>query len=606
MTPHSRTAPGAPAAIAPWLVWAWLLLLVVNLLIGNAWTTVWDQDEAAYAGFASDMVTSNHWVVPQFPYTQAHRKTPLTFWLIAGSFKLLGVSEFALRLPSVLATLGTIASVWFGGRFIVGRTTAQLAAILLGSSLFVVNLGKLALTDNVLLLCETIAALALLRGCMRPSWKATLTLWIAVAAGLLAKGPPILILVGGMFVFLFIVCPRRWNLIHLHPWFGVPLALVPLAIWIQLAWAEDQRYVLFLGYWYVLRRIGGATLGQSGPPGTHFVCFFIFLLPWSAYLLSALGDAWRGVRKRRAAHVLLAGWLFGGWMVWELLASKLPTYALGAYPALALLIARQVRANLAGRLIWTVHRSLRAGYCILVGVSVALSAAAIGLSAQLGVGWLRFLAVVPAGLMLFLSIRALLLQRRGDALPAFRSLLLGFLAANIAIWLTIVPAIDVARSVNWRAAQEIARRCPPGTTVAVAAGLSSPSFPFYVRQAGLGFRDLSRSEEPRERLNLDLSPLLRLRFREIERQVRSQTPPALTEDEKSAARLEGISSILATGEPAALVLDDGQYSALKGRFAGAEVLRPEGWLSDRFKKVRYTIVIVPAAAQRAADPAPKR
>ena len=61
------------------LVLGFLVLAAANLLIGNATTAVWDQDEAAYAGFARSMAVDGHWVVPEFPCSQAHRKVPLTF-----------------------------------------------------------------------------------------------------------------------------------------------------------------------------------------------------------------------------------------------------------------------------------------------------------------------------------------------------------------------------------------------------------------------------------------------------------------------------------------------------------------------------------------------
>ena len=463
------------------------------------------------------------------------------------------------------------------------------------SPLFLLNLGKLALTDAVLLLFQTIAALALLRGAVRPSWQATVVLWTAVAAGLLAKGPPILILVGGMFVFLLVFHRRRRNLVHLHPGCGLPLALVPLAVWIGLAWQQDQRYVLFMGYWYILRRAGGTTFGQSGPPGTYFLLLFGCLLPWTGYLLTALTETWRRLHKRRLAFVLLASWLFGGWILWEIVPSKLPTYTLGAFPALLLLLARQVRLNVAGRISWASHATLRAGFHVLIGVCVALAVAVLAAGVWLGAPWAKALAIVPAAVIVALGVLAWRYQRRGLPNAALQTLLFGALVGNGLVWLIVVPGLEPLRSATRQVAAAVAQQCVPGTTVVAAKSASTSSLPFYAQQAGLGFRDVLQEDQPRQRVEVDWSLLWELKTRELVRQVKAQNPDPLSDEEARRLRLERVAELYRSGQPLAFVLDEEQYVALADTLAGARVLRIKGWLSDRFVETTYVIVLAPAA-----------
>jgi 4-amino-4-deoxy-L-arabinose transferase-like glycosyltransferase len=578
---------------------AFLVLVGANLLIGNASSSVWDQDEAAYAGFARHMLVRGDWVAPEFPYSQPHRKVPLSLWMIAASYAVLGVNEFALRLPSLVAMVATIACVWYGARFLVGRDTAKLAAVVLGSSPFVLALGKIALTDGVLLTFQTIAALALLRGVVRPSWKATVVLWLAVAGGLLVKGPPILILVGGMFLFLLVFHRRRRNLVHLHPWFGLPLALVPLAVWVFFAWQEDQRYVLFLGYWYILRRAGGSVFGQSGPPGAYFLVFFLGLVPWTAYVWPAMTEAWRGLRRRRLALVLLGSWLFGGWILWELLPSKLPTYTLGAYPALALLIARQVRRNEAGAMLWGRSLGLRIGSYGLVGISLGLAAGFLACAAWLGTVWCQWFAVLPATAIAATAVLAIRFQRRAKPRAAIATLFLGALAANLLAWGVLVPGTEARRSTTRQIARTIADQCRPDSTVVVAKPMSSPSLPFYVEQAALRFRDvLQPGDECRPRLNVDWSLLWKLRLKELVRQVKSQNPPPLTEDEDGRLRLQRVGELYRSGHPFVFVLDPEQFAALGDPPAGSRVTRIEAWQQYRIARTTYVLVMTPAALRQ--------
>jgi len=585
------------------LVAAVLILLAANLLVGNAKTALWDQDEAAYAGFARNMLVNHNWVVPTHPYSQPHRKPPLFFWMLAGSYALFGINEFAARLPSVLAVVATGLAVWRGGRFLLGAHTASLAAIVLVSMLFVLNLGKIALTDAVLLFFQTLAALALLRAAVRPALQDTLILWSAVAAGVLIKGPPILILIGGMFLFLLIFHPRRRNLLHLHPWFGLPLALVPLTIWLRFAWQADPRYVLFLGYWYILRRAGGTTFGQAGPPGTYLALFFFLWLPWTGYLLAALRDAWHGLRCRRLPFLLLGAWLFGGWIVWELPLSKLPTYPLAAFPALAFLIARQVRPDLAGRARWNTDKSLRIGFRLLVMICLVTAGALLGLALWRGQSWAKALAFLPAAAIVVTGWLATRQQQRAQPAAAVRSLMLGGLVANLLVWLIVIPGFESQRAVSRRIAQTLASHCRPGSTVVGVRRLAVPSLPFYVEQSGLRFEEILPPALPQTPLVVDWSLLGRLRFAALVRQVKAQLPPSRSETEDRTARLARVAELCRTDAPCAFVMDEGQLDALHEVLRDAAVLRIRGWIPDRLAETTYVLAIRPAAQLSATAPA---
>lgn len=582
-----------------------VLLLAASLLIGNATTALWDQDEAAYAGFARRMLLGEgSWVVPEYPYSQPHRKPPMAFWLMAGSYAALGINEFAARLPSTLSVAGSAACLWFFGGFLVGRRTARLAAIVLASSLFVLNMGKIALTDGVLLACQTVAALALLRGAVRPSWGAFVVLWSAVAVGVLVKGPPILILVGGMFLFLLVFHRRRRNLVHLHPWLGLPLALLPTIIWLSLAWQEDQRYVLFLGYWYIARRVGGSVFGQVGLPGTHLLIMFVALLPWTAYLPAALRDVARGLWKRRLAAVLLASWLFGGWVLWEIPASKLPTYALGAYPALALLIARVITQYTRRPPTWERDRLLRFGFSAQIVAAVLAAAALTAMGFWVAEPWAKLLGVAPAAVLLIVVVAALRIARRRSQDDVAFLLASGGLIAHLLFWATIVPGMDSLRGAPRALAHLVASRSPSGTTVVVGRRMLSPSLPFYVEQAGLRFDDVLAEREPRPRVVADWSLLWRGQIRELVRQVEAQNPPRLPRAEEDALRLARVRAALGRPAPTALVLDQVQHESLAAELAGRTVVAVRAWLIDKLEFTTYVVVL--PAGPRVRIGGPKR
>lgn len=575
--------------------WAGLCLVVIvvaAVFVGNASTTLWDQDEAAYAGFARKMLRTGNWVVPDFPYSQPHRKPPLQFWAMAASYAVFGVNEFAARVPSALALLGAAGCLAWGTRWLTGRDAGRLAAIILATSVFPLTIAKIALTDSLLMFFQTVAALAMLRGMTTPNWRSTTLLWVAVAGGLLVKGPPIIILVGTMFVVLLILHPRRWNLVHLHPWFGLPLACVPFAVWLGAAWQADQRFVLFLAYWYVVRRVGGSVYGQIGIPGTYFVLMFACLAPWTPAFLPALGDVWKGLRRRRHFAVCMIAWLAGAWLVWEIPLSKLPTYALGAYPALALLIGRWLVRR--GGAPWGTRPIVRLGLRIQLAVAIGIGAAVLAMAWMLGGPWIKCLGAAP-GLILVIAVWQAMRHAPTSTARSVRWLFSGAMIAHGLVWLVVVPGIEPLRGATARIAHTIAERARAGSTVLVACPVLSPSLPFYVLQRGLNYADALDATRERPPPDVDWSILWRDGVGGLKRSLDAQQPRKLTSAEEAALRLEQCRAAIASHDAVVLVLSEAQRDALGDALAGAQITDVPALVLSKFQRTRYVIAVLPGA-----------
>lgn len=340
-----------------------LFVLVVYLFWGNHSPLV-DQDEAAYAGFAKTMLTSSDYLQMEFPYSEPHKKPPLHFWITSMFFQIFGTNEFVLRLFPALCILGTslltyhLASVMFNSR------TALYAFSILSFSLYFPLNGKIALVDSLLVFFGMIGFVSLHHFLRTEKTVYAFLFWMSVSLGVLVKGPPILIFLGGTcFVLLFFtkIRPILWKL---HPWFGLPLALSPILIWGTLSWQKDGGILIqWMIDWYILRRVTNPVFGQSGPPGTYFVLFVLTLFPWTRVYLSFLKEIfWRLISHLHAKEIkdsvfssfrngillplsprsyLMVGLIFS-WIFYEFLSSKLPSYPLSAYPILSILLAEQL------------------------------------------------------------------------------------------------------------------------------------------------------------------------------------------------------------------------------------------------------------------------
>ncbi|WP_072622195.1 ArnT family glycosyltransferase [Spirulina major] len=452
----------------------WLLVMAV-LIMGIATNTIalWDQDEAAYLGFAQRMLETGQWWIPEFLWSEVHRKPPLQFWVMAGSLAGLGGTVWAARLPSWVAVGLTGWVLWRWGRGVWGEAIAQRAALILLTSWILPNLGRLALTDALLVLWETVAMLAMVRGVRSPHGSWPLWLWGAMALGVLTKGPPILILVGGSGLFWWFLGTGsdRQGLRQLHPEFGLPLALVPFGVWGWMTWRLDGGALLrWLGDWYVLRRVGGEVVfGQWGPPGYFLGVFAIAFLPWLPWFGAALGPAMR--RWRSPTQLPLTAWIVAGWLLYELIPSKLPSYALGAYPAIAILIAqtslappgaqrmkRWFQVGFGGAILFTLG---------LLGTLMIVPAIAV---LPLAIGWM-------AG-----AVGVYRLSQSGQGSRAFTLATVNAVVFLLILWGIALPSLEPDRSGSVQIAQAIAAHTAPDTVVLLGDRFDLPSIPAYLHQ----------------------------------------------------------------------------------------------------------------------------
>ena len=108
MSARLRFLAYAGAAVGLWLYLGGLTRLPLQR--GN---------EPMYAAPPIWMLETGDYLVPHYEGGPFLQKPPLTWWILAASYKLLGVSVFAARLPSAIAALATVLLV---GRWVKRRS----------------------------------------------------------------------------------------------------------------------------------------------------------------------------------------------------------------------------------------------------------------------------------------------------------------------------------------------------------------------------------------------------------------------------------------------------------------------------------------------------
>src|SRR5437660_12299132 len=136
-----------------------LLLALCALLffLGLGTLGLTDRDEGSNAEAAREMVASGDWLTPTLNGSPRFAKPILIYWLISGSCLAFGASEFTARLPSALfGTLLVLMQYAFASR-IFGPTVGLRAALMLLLNFEVLAIGRMVLTDMVLVFFTTLS-----------------------------------------------------------------------------------------------------------------------------------------------------------------------------------------------------------------------------------------------------------------------------------------------------------------------------------------------------------------------------------------------------------------------------------------------------------------
>ncbi len=318
--------------------------------------TLWDNSETAYGEVAREILLYNQPIVMHLNGAPWFVQPPLYFWIAAAFAHVFGVVPFALRLPSALATIATAGVVGYAVTRVATMRAAILSAVILSTTLMFAIVGRLAIMDALLDLAVAVAILAFYAA-LRPRddrvFGAPWTVgWVAMALGILAKGPIALVatvLVIGVWLFWErlrdaggLRAPTALNWIV-----GLGLfALISVPWFVALAHVAGPDTVRELVGHYSVGRYLGTIENQTGPLWYYFPVIILGFFPWFAFLPPAL---WRLVRSATSSGEampvrpefsrLLLVWAIVPLVFFSFAETKLPNYIALEFPALAIGVA---------------------------------------------------------------------------------------------------------------------------------------------------------------------------------------------------------------------------------------------------------------------------
>jgi 4-amino-4-deoxy-L-arabinose transferase-like glycosyltransferase len=361
-----------------------------------------DRDEARFAQATKQMLESGQYVDIRFQDEVRYKKPVGIYWLQAAAVKageVLGVPQartkiWLYRLPSLIGATGAVLLTYWSGLAFVSRRTAVLAALMMASSILLGVEARLAKTDAMLLLTCTAAMGAMARIYLMsrrapetdPGWRLPAIFWTAVAAGVLLKGPLILLFAGLAAVTLAIADrSARW-IWRLRPFAGIAWMLLLVLPWFIAIVAKSGGAFLADSVGEdMLSKVFGGQESHGAPPGLYFVLFWVTFWPGSVLAGAAAPRIWQA-RQEPGARFLLA-WTLPAWLVFEAVITKLPHYVLPLYPAIAILIAGILEGGGLVTKRWLLH-GIAAWFVFPVGIAIGLVLLFIIVGHELGfIAW---------------------------------------------------------------------------------------------------------------------------------------------------------------------------------------------------------------------------
>lgn len=342
-------------------VWFALAFLGVIRLLSLGLYPLMDNTEARYAEIARVMLSLDDWVTPWYDHNVPFwGKPPLSFWTTALSFALLGVNEFAARLPHFLTALGVGWLVYDWAAKHSKQEALTAVALLAGCSLSVISAGAV-MTDMTLLFGTLLVMRSFwlaLHGKVQERQREGWLFFLGLAIGLLAKGPLVLVLAGlplGLWTLLNKQVDRVWR--KLPWWRGSLMVLLLVGPWYAMAELRTPgflNYFLLGEHWHRFvtpgwagDRYGGA---HAAPWGSIWVYALFAALPWSLMVPLAWWRARKTTHKfgpqaspphampnSKALQRYLVFWSLAPAVFFTFAGNILWTYVLPALPPLALL-----------------------------------------------------------------------------------------------------------------------------------------------------------------------------------------------------------------------------------------------------------------------------
>ena len=282
-----------------------LLLLSVFVMFFNLGSVpLLDPDEPVYAESPKEMLAAGDLLSPKIYGYYWFDKPPMYYWLVAGSYKLFGINDFAARFPSALLGIVLIFTGYYFANKFFNEKVAMYSALILLTSVEFFYLSKAAVTDITLTLFLSVALFLFMQ-------KKYYLFYIFAGLATLTKGP-IGIIFPGFIILLYLLITRNFTEIKQMkiPTGFILFSIVAFPWYVYMYLTHGSIFIeTFLGFHNITR-----FTSPEHPSGVLWYYYIPVLLigffPWSTIMVQALHKSLTKAKEKYNELLFLNIWVF--------------------------------------------------------------------------------------------------------------------------------------------------------------------------------------------------------------------------------------------------------------------------------------------------------
>ena len=327
-----------------------------------------DDVDAVQATIAKNMLSSGDWVTARLDGVKYLEKSPLVYWMMATSFAIFGVTDWAARLPIVLSILALCWVTVRMGRWAFGELVGLYAGLAMATSIGLFLFTRILIPDVILTLTIALALWGFLRALDDEEIHPRRWAWLmgaSIGTGLLLKG-----LIAALFpvaaagLFLLFTgqlwARRTWQRL-------CPLSTLAILLAIALPWhvmatlrnppyfdwtmkSEPGHYRGFFWFYFLNEHVFRFLNMRfprdynTVPRYSFWMLHLVWFFPWSGWIGETFRLDYRATGRASRTRLLCLCWV-GFTMSFFTLSTTQEYYSMPAYPAMTLLLGSAIACS---------------------------------------------------------------------------------------------------------------------------------------------------------------------------------------------------------------------------------------------------------------------
>lgn len=250
--------------------------------IGNS-SILTQGDESDYIRSSQEMFENGDFLSPTLRGELRFTKPPMLYWMVIGSYKILDVSFFSSRLPTVICAVLTILFVFRMGLLLFDKESALISALLTATCFGMVKFSKIVLMESPLILTFLLAFYYFVR-----FYKEEKGYFLVISFGFLGLSAllksPVYSVIGAGAMILFLITEGKQNRLYNRYILigGLLAAIIALPWYVAMITLHGPLFTDF----YLDEHV------NKFAPMPHFILrvwmgLLLYMLPWAVYVLYA-------------------------------------------------------------------------------------------------------------------------------------------------------------------------------------------------------------------------------------------------------------------------------------------------------------------------------